>query len=161
TRQVRTAFLQSDRWLAARGVACDARFMADTIDVAIVGAGPYGLATAAHLRARGGLETRIFGEPMSFWQGMPSRMLLRSPYAACNIGAPSGMSLEDWRVRHELPLEIPVPLERFLEYGAWFQQQVAPDIDRRSVSEIAGANGSGYRLTLADGDELLARRVVV
>jgi FAD-dependent urate hydroxylase len=135
--------------------------MADTIDVAIVGAGPYGLATAAHLRARGALETRIFGEPMSFWHGMPKRMLLRSPYAACNIGAPSGMTLEDWRVGHGLPLEIPVPLERFLEYGAWFQQQVAPDIDRRSVSGIAGANGSGYRLTLAGGDELYAKRVVV
>jgi NADPH-dependent 2,4-dienoyl-CoA reductase/sulfur reductase-like enzyme len=133
--------------------------MADTIDVAIVGAGPYGLATAAHLRARSGLETRIFGEPMSFWRGMPSKMLLRSPYAACNIGAPPGMSLEDWRVQHGLPLEIPVPLERFLEYGAWFQQQIAPDIDRRGVSAIT--NGAGYRLTLADGDEVRAKRVVV
>jgi hypothetical protein len=135
--------------------------MANTTDVAIVGAGPYGLATAAHLRTRGGLETRIFGEPMSFWHGMPRRMLLRSPYAACNIGAPSGMTLEDWRVGQGLPLEIPVPLERFLEYGAWFQQQVAPDIDRRGVFGIAGANGSGYRLTLADGDEVVAKRVVV
>jgi cation diffusion facilitator CzcD-associated flavoprotein CzcO len=135
--------------------------MAEKIDVAIVGAGPYGLATAAHVRARSAGETRIFGEPMSFWHGMPSKMLLRSPYAACNIGGPTGMTLEDWRVQHELPLEIPVPLERFLEYGAWFQQQVAPDIDRRGVSGIAGANGSGYRLTFADGDELLAKRVVV
>jgi cation diffusion facilitator CzcD-associated flavoprotein CzcO len=135
--------------------------MADAIDVAVVGAGPYGLATTAHLRAHGALETRIFGEPMSFWRGMPTRMLLRSPYAACNIGAPAGMTLEDWRVQHGLPLEIPVPLSRFLEYGAWFQQRVAPDVDPRAVAEIAGANGSGYRLTLADGDELLAKRVVV
>src|SRR5262245_28877541 len=135
--------------------------MSDRVDVAIVGAGPYGLATAAHLRARNGLETRIFGEPMSFWQAMPNRMLLRSPYAACNIGAPPGMSLHDWRVAHGLPLEIPVPLERFLEYGAWFQQRVAPDADRRSVASIAGANGSGYRLTLSDGDEVVAKRVVV
>src|SRR5436190_21017233 len=137
------------------------RAMADTIDVAIVGAGPYGLATAAHLRARSGLDTRIFGEPMSFWRGMPTKMLLRSPYAACNIGGPAGMTLEDWRVGHELPLEIPVPLERFLQYGAWFQQQVAPDVDRRGVAAIAVANGSGYRLTLADGEQLLAKRVVV
>ena len=135
--------------------------MTDQVDVAIVGAGPYGLATAAHLRARNGRETRIFGEPMSFWQAMPNRMLLRSPYAACNIGAPAGMSLDDWRVAHGLPLEIPVPLERFLEYGAWFQQQIAPDVDRRSVASLAGANGSGYRLTLSDGDEMLAKRVVV
>src|SRR4051812_17650280 len=135
--------------------------MTDRVDVAIVGAGPYGLATAAHLRARTGRETRIFGEPMSFWEAMPNRMLLRSPYAACNIGAPAGMSLDDWRVAHGLPLEIPVPLERFLEYGAWFQQRIAPDVDRRGVASVAGANGSGYRLTLSDGDEVLAKRVVV
>jgi FAD-dependent urate hydroxylase len=135
--------------------------MTDTVDVAIVGAGPYGLAVAAHLRARNGLESRLYGEPMSFWRSMPRRMLLRSPYAACNIGAPEGMTLEDWRVGHGLPLEIPVPLTRFLEYGAWFQQQVAPDVDRRSVVEVAGANGSGYRLTLADGAETIAKRVVV
>jgi FAD-dependent urate hydroxylase len=135
--------------------------MTDRVDVAIVGAGPYGLATAAHLRARNRFETRIFGQPMSFWQAMPNRMLLRSPYPACNIGAPPGMTLDDWRVAHGLPLEIPVPLERFLEYGAWFQQQVAPDVDRRDVAWVAGANGSGYRVTLADGDEVIAKRVVV
>jgi cation diffusion facilitator CzcD-associated flavoprotein CzcO len=133
--------------------------MTDRVDLAIVGAGPYGLATAAHVRARNGLETRIFGEPMSFWQAMPNRMLLRSPYAACNIGAPPGLSLDDWRVAHGLPLEIPVPLERFLEYGAWFQQQIAPDVDRRAVASVS--NGSGYRLTLSDGEEVLAKRVVV
>jgi hypothetical protein len=135
--------------------------MANAVDVAIVGAGPYGLAVAAHLQEQGGLESQIFGEPMSFWRGMPSKMLLRSPYAACNIGAPVGMTLDDWRVLHGLPLEIPVPLERFLQYGAWFQQQVAADVDRRGVAAIASANGSGYRLTLADGEETIAKRVVV
>src|SRR5213079_230240 len=49
-------------------------------DVAIVGAGPYGLSAAAHLRAANGLDVRVFGEPMSFWERhMPKGMLLRSP----------------------------------------------------------------------------------
>ena len=38
-----------------------------TCDVAIVGAGPYGLSTAAHLKAANGLDIRVFGEPMGFW----------------------------------------------------------------------------------------------
>lgn len=134
--------------------------MSGNCDVAIVGAGPYGLATAAHLKAGNGLRTQVFGEPMSFWREMPKGMLLRSPYDACNIGAPAGMTLDDWRVQHGLPLEIPVPLDRFLEYGDWFQQRVAPDVDRRRVARVEAA-GSGYRLTLSDGDELTAKRVVV
>ena len=35
-------------------------------DVVILGAGPYGLAAAAHLGAIKGLESRVFGEPMDF-----------------------------------------------------------------------------------------------
>jgi thioredoxin reductase len=131
------------------------------LDVAIVGAGPYGLATAAHLRARNGLETGIFGEPMSFWREMPVGMRLRSPYAACNIGAPAGMTLEDFRIQHGLPLEIPVPLERFVAYGRWFQGRIAADADHRGVAAVESANGAGYRLTLADGESVTAKRVVV
>lgn len=52
----------------------------ETCDVAVVGAGPYGLSAAAHLVKVQGLEVKLFGEPMSFWERhMPDRMLLRSP----------------------------------------------------------------------------------
>jgi len=48
-------------------------------DVAIIGAGPYGLSATAHLRTVKGLDVHTFGEPMSFWEGnMPKGMLLRS-----------------------------------------------------------------------------------
>lgn len=36
-------------------------------EVAVIGAGPYGLATAAHLIAAGA-DTHVFGEAMSFWR---------------------------------------------------------------------------------------------
>ena len=57
-------------------------------DVAIIGAGPYGLAAAAHLRAAG-IATRVFGEPMAFWRhNMPDGMKLRSPWIATHIAEP-------------------------------------------------------------------------
>src|SRR5919109_5000961 len=39
--------------------------MAESLDVAVVGAGPYGLSVAAHLRGR---RVSTFGEPMETWR---------------------------------------------------------------------------------------------
>jgi cation diffusion facilitator CzcD-associated flavoprotein CzcO len=60
-------------------------------DVVVIGAGPYGLAVAAYLKDRGG-DSRVFGEPMSFWRrNMPKGMFLRSPWAATDIADPHRM----------------------------------------------------------------------
>ena len=48
-----------------------------TVDVAIIGAGPYGLSLATHLRQRG-VEHRIFGAPMHAWRSMSPGMYLKS-----------------------------------------------------------------------------------
>ena len=70
-----------------------------TCDVAIVGAGPYGLSAAAHLRTIKGLEVRVFGEPMSFWERqMPVGMFLRSAWTATHIADPNGsLTLEAYQ----------------------------------------------------------------
>ena len=48
--------------------------MSDAVEVAIVGAGPYGLSLAAHLRAAG-VSVRQFGLPMQLWKDfMPEGM---------------------------------------------------------------------------------------
>ena len=61
-----------------------------TCDVAIIGAGPYGLSASAHLRTIKGLDVHTFGEPMSFWErNMPVGMLLRSGWAATHIASPN------------------------------------------------------------------------
>src|SRR5262249_12846034 len=58
-------------------------------DVAVIGAGPYGLAAAAHLHAAG-LATRVFGHTMAFWRrNMPKGMKLRH---ATSIAHPHGSS---------------------------------------------------------------------
>ena len=119
-----------------------------TSDVVVLGAGPYGLAAAAHLR-RAGAELRIFGEPMSFWRSMPAGMLLRSNWSATCIAEHQGpLSLDVYRQTTGRRFGRPVPLERFVEYGEWVQQQVAPDLDRRSVARLE-ANGDGFRYPFA------------
>jgi cation diffusion facilitator CzcD-associated flavoprotein CzcO len=129
--------------------------------VAIIGAGPYGLAAAAHLRAQR-VEIRILGEPMEFWKRhMPRGMFLRSGAGASNLGDPDGqLRLDRYCALHELPQAKPVPIEDFVRYGLWFQEQAVPDVDRRRVTHLVGES-EGFRLRLDDGEEFHARRVVV
>ena len=51
--------------------------------VAVIGAGPYGMAAAAHLRGAG-IETLVFGRTMHFWKNhMPQGMLCDRLGAPC------------------------------------------------------------------------------
>lgn len=133
---------------------------ATEIDVAVIGAGPYGLSAAAHLR-RAGVELQVFGQPMSFWQGMPAGLLLRSNWTATCIAEYQGeLSLVSFCAATNARFGTPVPLDRFIEYGLWVQQQVAPDVERRLVRTLEPGRG-GFRLTLDDGTAVSVRRVVV
>jgi len=133
---------------------------ADT-PVAIVGAGPHGLAAAAHLRAAG-VEAHVFGDTMQFWRDqMPAGMLLRSSRRASHIADPHRrLTLDDWARATGRPASNPVSLEEFVEYGRWYQREAVPDVDPRHVRAVSRDNG-GFRLALEDGEELRARRVVV
>jgi cation diffusion facilitator CzcD-associated flavoprotein CzcO len=136
--------------------------MKNRFDVVVVGAGPYGLSTAAHLRTIPGLQTRVFGQTMSFWQqNMPAGMFLRSPWSASHIADPSNsLTLDAYVAARGNHLPTPIPLDRFVDYGRWFQQQVAPDLDPRKIRQIRSA-GDGFQLTTDDGEMVTSRRVVV
>ena len=99
-------------------------------DVVVIGAGPYGLAAAAHL-AEAGASIRVFGSPMSFWmRHMPRGMLLRSPWGASHIADPrSTLTLDAFERGRGAPLSRPVPLTDFVAYGHWFRRQAVPEID--------------------------------
>lgn len=131
-------------------------------DVAIVGAGPYGLAAASHLREVKGLNVSIFGEPMRFWRtAMPAGMLLRSAWSASHIADPNGaLTLDAYKLSSGNHLAAPITLERFVDYGLWYQRSAVPDVDRRKVSAIE-RSGNHFRLALHDGSNLSASRVIV
>ena len=131
-------------------------------DVVIVGAGPYGLAAAAFLRQRDGLTVAAFGEPMRFWRtGMPTGMLLRSAWSASSIADPkAALTLDAYRRVSGNHLCAPITLDRFIEYGLWYQRAALPDLDSRKVAAIE-QEGRGFRVNLEDGEQLRAERVVV
>lgn len=133
-----------------------------TCNVAIVGAGPYGLSAAAHLGASNRSDIHVFGEPMAFWQEhMPKGMLLRSPLAGSHLSDPaSGLTLQAYQAATGNKITAPLPLHLFVDYGRWFQSQVAPRVDPRRV-ELIEKNGAGFRLTLEGGETWKARRVIV
>lgn len=129
--------------------------------LAIIGAGPYGLAAAAHL-CSAGLDVTVIGEPMSFWeQHMPRGMLLRSARRASSISDPDrALTLDAYERARGAPLGSPVPLDEFVAYARWFQEQVVPDLDPRRVASVERGD-TGFLLTFEDGDPLGVDRVVV
>ncbi|MEU7055071.1 FAD-dependent oxidoreductase [Streptomyces sp. NPDC046197] len=134
--------------------------------VAIIGAGPFGLSTAAHLRARG-IPVRVFGEPMVSWRDhMPVGMLLKSTPVASSIDAPQqGHTLGDYcaaaGIRRLVTDEDIIPVETFIAYGEWFQQKLVPELERVRVVSADRRPGGGFDLKLDSGEQFTARAVVV
>jgi hypothetical protein len=130
-------------------------------NVSIIGAGPYGLSAAAYLRAAG-VETRVFGEPMSFWENqMPIGMCLRSNWGASHIADPKGeLTLDEYCRQNGNHVSKPIPLQRFVDYGHWFQRRSVPNLEKRQVATI-DLDRRGFRVSLTDGEQFISRRVVV
>jgi FAD-dependent urate hydroxylase len=131
-------------------------------DVTIVGAGPYGLAAAAYLSTIKGLDIRVFGEPMSFWERkMPMGMFLRSNWTATQIADPNRkLTLEAYQAVNGNHLSVPVPLDRFIQYGQWYQRQAVPGLDQRKIVRIE-SDSPGFLVTISDGEVFQSRRIVV
>ena len=96
-----------------------------------------------HTCAGSGADVRVLGDPMSFWRIMPTGMLLRSNWTATCISDYRGpLSLDALLRRHRSTrFDRPVPLDQFIEYGMWVQQQVAAGSgpqDRGDAGQQAG-----------------------
>jgi FAD-dependent urate hydroxylase len=130
-------------------------------EVTIIGAGPYGLSAATHLKALG-MDIRVLGRPMDFWASkMPAGMLLRSPRVASNISDPRReLSLEAYEKFAGLQPRAPLPLETFVDYGLWFQRQLGPIQEEREVVSVNRIK-TGFRVELEDGEKFHCERVVV
>jgi hypothetical protein len=129
--------------------------------VAVIGAGPYGLSSAAYLRAAG-IETRVFGDPMAFWESqMPAGMCLRSSWGASHIADPKhALTLDEYCRQRGNHISKPIPLDRFVDYGRWYQEQAVPNLERRHVTSVE-IEPRGFKVALAHGEEFTSKRVVV
>ncbi|MGO8913877.1 MAG: NAD(P)-binding domain-containing protein [Bradyrhizobium sp.] len=138
--------------------------MIPATDIAIIGAGPYGLSLGSHLRARGA-DVRVFGLPMQTWrESMPTGMRLKSEGFASNLSDPAReLTLEAYCSKNGIPYAdtgLPVNVETFVSYGEAFQRRFIPDLERKMVVSVEPA-AYGFELRLDSGEVVAARRVVV
>ena len=137
--------------------------MRNFTDVAIIGAGPYGLSLAAHLDTLG-VSFRIFGKPLDTWRNhMPRTMQLKSEGLASSLSSPkAGSRIEDYYAAHGLDYQdhdLPVPLAHFNAYATTFAERFVPTLEDTLVTNVTRGNEL-FTLTLATGETLTARQVV-
>ena len=137
---------------------------ASATDIAIIGAGPYGLSLAAHLRNIG-KQFRIFGLPMHSWANhMPQGMHLKSEGHASSLYDPEGkFPLKAYCAEQAIPyadIGLPVAIDTFIGYGREFQRRYVPELEQVLITSLAQST-DGFELTTAAGETFRARRVVV
>ena len=134
------------------------------LNTAIIGAGPYGLSIAAHLR-RSGIPFRIFGRPMDSWmEHMPKGMMLKSDGFASDIYDPEkAFTLRQFCAERGIEYAdagVPVRLDTFSAYGLAFRDRMVPELEDKLVASVERVAG-GFLLRLEDGETFQARRVVL
>jgi hypothetical protein len=133
--------------------------MARATDVAIIGAGPYGLSLAAYLRARG-VSYRIFGDPMRFWRDMPVGVNLKSLAFATNIYVPArGHEFPKWCLQNGLEDFEPCTMQSFATYGWQMQKRFVPDLEEVFVTNVS-QRAREFEVTLASGERFSAAKVI-
>jgi FAD-dependent urate hydroxylase len=130
----------------------------------IIGAGPYGLSIAAHLRARG-LPFELVGTPLESWRRfMPRGMLLKSERFASNLWDPQRrFSLRRYCEAQRQPWQAvgsPLSLAAFLDYADWFREHNALEPRQLQLTALTQVPG-GFRLAFSDGSHFTSRRVVL
>jgi thioredoxin reductase len=133
-------------------------------DVAIIGAGPYGLSIAAYLAART-VPFRIFGKPMSTWrEHIPTNTFLKSFGFASNLYEPGGeftlaRFCEEEGIRYSDVVD-PVAIETFVRYGLEFQRRFVPMLEDTCITSVR-QSPQGFTLATDTGETVHARRVVL
>ncbi|MFF9069178.1 FAD-dependent oxidoreductase [Streptomyces sp. NPDC014891] len=131
-------------------------------DLVVVGAGPYGLSTAAHAAAHG-LHLRVFGRSMESWHAMPPGMFLKSEPWASHLSDPAGAyGLDAYAATRGVRAEhgVPLPVDFFAAYGDWFARQAVPPVDGRLIDSVVPC-ADGFVLRTEDGEPLRARTVAL
>ncbi|MCW8308614.1 lysine N(6)-hydroxylase/L-ornithine N(5)-oxygenase family protein [Acidiphilium sp. PA] len=133
------------------------------LDVAIVGAGPYGLSLAAEL-GRHDVDVCVFGPAMAFWHdNMPPGTKLKSDGQSSDLPAPgAGFPICHYQMETTGTFEAtrPIPVTEFHDYGIRFRDRMVPRADQRMVRDV-GRTGGDFVVTLGDGTHVLARNVVI
>jgi thioredoxin reductase len=102
---------------------------------------------------------------MGAWKSnMPAGMLLKSyPWASCLSDPKDEFTVKRFSAERALPYHdemMPLPVERFVEYGEAFAAHYVPSVERKMLVSLAHAAGN-FEATFDNGETVTARRVVI
>ncbi len=121
------------------------------VPLLVIGAGPYGLATAACAK-HAGIEQLVVGKPMAFWrENMPAGMFLRSG-PDWHLDAAGVHTFMAYLAERGIdPSEVdPIPVALFLDYVDWFEERADIDVSPDLVRDLSKSNGR-FEATLESG----------
>lgn len=133
----------------------------DSVELLIVGAGPYGLAIAAAAADRG-VDFAVVGSPMALWrEHMPKGMILRTSKEE-HLDPAGVATMDAFMAARSIPPESmsPLPLSRYLDYVDWFIREKDIPVVNDLVVRLDGT-ADGFRARMRGGAEIEARKVVV
>jgi FAD-dependent urate hydroxylase len=143
-----------------RLAAVDDRETRTHVPLLVIGAGPYGLATAARAKSAG-IEQLVVGKPMAFWrENMPAGMFLRSgpDWHLDAAGVHTFMAYLDERGIDPSDVD-PIPVALFLDYVDWFEERADVDVMPELVWDLSKPDGR-FVATLESGRRVSADAVV-
>lgn len=128
----------------------------------VVGAGPFGLSSAAYAKHLG-VDVTVVGKTLDFWRrNVPRGMLLRSgpdwQLDACEVRTFEAYLQNRGLTQEEVQ---PVPLNVFCEYVEWFRQSYSIEPDPRLVTLLRRNGKGGFTARLEDGSEWEADQVLI
>jgi len=126
----------------------------------VVGAGPYGLSTAA-LALEHDIDTVVLGRPMDFWKtNMPAGMFLRSGLD-WHLDAAGIHTLSAYLEEHAIAAGDvdPIPIGVFLDYAQWFRRAKRIEVREELTVDLDERDGR-FTATLENGEQIVADAVV-
>lgn len=131
------------------------------LNTLVIGAGPFGLALAAHLQQKG-IDHLVVGKPMEFWEKhMPEGMFLRS---GCDwhLDVNNVHTMEAFATMQGLTAKEaePIALDFYLRYTRWFIEQTKLNIKQVYITELKQAK-DGFIAILDNGSSIASKHVVV
>ena len=126
------------------------------LDVAIVGAGPYGLSVAAAAPAP---RTAVLGRPLATWEAMSPDMALRATWDEMSLGGTdSHGTLEDWVESTGGERREPMTAGDFTRYARWFADRYA----RVIPNDVSAVTDDAGRFRIEAGNRIVsAQRLVI
>jgi cation diffusion facilitator CzcD-associated flavoprotein CzcO len=128
----------------------------------IIGAGPFGLAMAAHAQHLG-IDYVIAGKAMEFWKNnMPEGMYLRSK-CDWHLDPENNATIENFLASQNLaPAEVePLSLDFYLSYTGWFQHQKKIEVLPVYITRLDFIGDHHFHAHTNEGADIYAENVVV